>query len=179
MVPFEYIVAIDIYRDPEMDLQIPQSHLAFRMPAGFTRRLNAMEHSEFFTRPQAPAFSSFTARIRASEKLDERYLRLMARRLSSPASRACTERYRYRKFKGISLPTNSMRPIDRRWFARFSSRVLNPKPDRLAMFLKPFLSSMDRSNRLPRPRLAGHALSSLRRHRPAPTSYSSYRSSVG
>lgn len=99
----------------------------------------------FFTRPQAPAFSSFTARIRASEKLDERYLRLMARRLSSPASRACTERYRYRKFKGISLPTNSMRPIDRRWFARFSSRVLNPKPDRLAMFLKPFLSSMDRS----------------------------------
>ena len=128
MLPFEYIVAIDIYRDPEMDLQIPQSHLAFRMPAGFTRRLNAMEHSEFFTRPQAPAFSSFTARIRASEKLDERYLRLMARRLSSPASRACTERYRYRKFKGISLPTNSMRPIDRRWFARFSSRVLNPKP---------------------------------------------------
>lgn len=41
MVPFEYIVAIDIYRDPEMDLQIPQSHLAFRMPAGFTRRLSA------------------------------------------------------------------------------------------------------------------------------------------
>ena len=36
MLPFEYIVAIDIYRDPEMDLQIPQSHLAFRIPAGFT-----------------------------------------------------------------------------------------------------------------------------------------------
>lgn len=151
----------------------------FECPRDLPGVSTRMEHSEFFTRPQAPAFSSFTARIRASEKLDERYLRLMARRLSSPASRACTERYRYRKFKGISLPTNSMRPIDRRWFARFSSRVLNPKPDRLAMFLKPFLSSMDRSNRLPRPRLAGHALSSLRRHRPAPTSYSSYRSSVG
>jgi hypothetical protein len=37
----KYIVAIDIYRDPEMDLQIPQSHLAFRIPAGFTGRLSA------------------------------------------------------------------------------------------------------------------------------------------
>jgi hypothetical protein len=32
----EYIVPGDIYRDPEMDLQLPQSHLAFRIPGGFS-----------------------------------------------------------------------------------------------------------------------------------------------
>ena len=41
MLPLKYIVAGDFYRDPQMDLQLPRSHLAFRIPAGFTGRLSA------------------------------------------------------------------------------------------------------------------------------------------
>lgn len=39
----------EIYREPEVDLQLPTSHLAFRLPAGFTGRLAANETFKIFS----------------------------------------------------------------------------------------------------------------------------------
>jgi hypothetical protein len=40
-MPLKYVVPGEIYRDAEMDLQLPRSHLAFRVPTGSTGRLSA------------------------------------------------------------------------------------------------------------------------------------------
>jgi hypothetical protein len=45
----EVVVAGAIYRDPQMDLQLPGSHLALRIPAGFTGRLSADGAFEIFS----------------------------------------------------------------------------------------------------------------------------------
>lgn len=75
MLPFEYIVAIGIYRDPEMDLQIPQSHLAFE----FTRVYRAGERGWSIQDFSLDRSSCFVFVPRAVKKLpknwDERDLR--------------------------------------------------------------------------------------------------------
>src|SRR5258705_12723907 len=40
-MPLKYVVPGEIYRDAEMDLQLPRSPLAFRVPSGSTGRLSA------------------------------------------------------------------------------------------------------------------------------------------
>ena len=45
----EYIRPGEIYREPGVDLQLPTSHLAFRLPVGFTGRLAANETFKIFS----------------------------------------------------------------------------------------------------------------------------------
>jgi hypothetical protein len=144
----KYIVAGDIYRDREMDLQIPQSHLALRIPAGFTGRLGADGAFKIFSGDRK--LSCFVFVHSADKKFPKNWTSATFALDGETLVAASEQKHAqsdtvYRMFKGADIIAYKFEKTNRQGAGLHgSAAALKSEADRLAKFLKPFLSSMHR-----------------------------------
>jgi hypothetical protein len=144
----KYIVPGDIYRDPEMDLQLPQSHLAFRIPAGFSGRLSADGAFKIFSADRKLSCFLFvhgagtklpTNWMSASFALDGETLVAVGEQKHAQSDTV------YRTFQGTKILAYKFAKTNRLGAGLHgSAAALYSDADRLSKFLKPFLSSLHR-----------------------------------
>ncbi|MEX0805582.1 MAG: hypothetical protein WD688_20040 [Candidatus Binatia bacterium] len=144
----KYIVPGDIYRDPQMDLQLPQSHLAFRIPAGFSGRLSANGAFKIFSADRK--LSCFVFVHGAGKKLPTNWMTVNFALDGETLVAAGEQKHAqsdtvYRTFEGAKILAYRFEKTNRQGAGLHgSAAALKSEADRLTKFLKPFLSSLHR-----------------------------------
>ena len=154
-VSSKYVVAGEIYRDAEMDLQLPRSHLAFRIPAGSSGRLSADGAFKIFSSDRN--LSCFVFVHGAGEALPTNWMS-DAFALDGETLVAVGEQTHaqsdtvYRAFEGATLLAYKFEKTNRQGAGFHGSAVaLKSEADRLSVFLKPILSSLHRGEAVSSP----------------------------
>jgi hypothetical protein len=148
MLPLKYVVAGDIYRDPGLDLQLPQSHLAFRIPAGFTGRLSADGAFKIFSADRK--LSCFLFVHGAGTKLPTNWMTASFALNGETLVAAGEQKHAqsdtvYRTFEGAKILAFKFAKTNRRGTGLHgSAAALKSEADRLSTFLKPFLTALHR-----------------------------------
>ena len=137
-----------IYFEPGVDLQLPESHLAFRLPPDFTGRLAADGTFKIFSADCQ--LSCFVFVHGSGTPLPANWMsaeftidgeKLVA---TGPLKHAQSDLV-YRSFEGDRLLCYKFEKTNRRGAGLHgSAAVLKTEADRLTAFLKPFLSSFHR-----------------------------------
>ena len=144
----KYVVAGDIYRDPGLDLQLPQSHLAFRISAGFTGRLSADGAFKIFSADRK--LSCFLFVHGAGTKLPTNWMTASFALNGETLVAAGEQKHAqsdtvYRTFEGAKILAFKFAKTNRRGTGLHgSAAALKSEADRLSKFLKPFLSALHR-----------------------------------
>ena len=143
-----YIVPGKIYRDAEMDLQLPHSHLAFRVPAGFAGRLSANGAFKSFSADRKLSCFVFvhgadrtlpTNWMSATFVLDGETLIAVGEQKHAQSDTV------YRAFEGANILAYKFKKTNRQGAGLDgSAAALKSEADRLSTFLKTFLSSLHR-----------------------------------
>jgi hypothetical protein len=144
----KYIVPGDIYRDPKTDLQLPQSHLAFRSPAGFTGRLSKDGAFKIFSDDRKLSCFLFvhgvgkklpTKWMSADFVLDGETLVAVGEQKHAQSDTV------YRMFEGRKIIAYKFEKTNRQGAGLHgSAAAVKSDADRLTAFLKPFLSTIHR-----------------------------------
>ena len=144
----KYVVPGDIYRDPQMDLQLPQSHLAFRVPAGFTGRLSADGAFKIFSADRKLSCFMFVHGVgknlpanwmTAGFALDGETLVAVGEQKHAQSDTV------YRTFEGPKIFAYKFQKTNQRGAGLHgSAAALKSDADRLSKFLKPFLAFLHR-----------------------------------
>ena len=137
-----------IYREPGVDLQVPESHLAFRLPPNFTGRLVADGTFKFFSADRQLSCFVFvhspgtplTANWMSAEfAIDDEKL------VATVPLKHTQSDLVYRSFEGDRLLCYKLEKTNRRGAGLHGSAAgFKTEADRLTAFLKPFLSSFHR-----------------------------------
>jgi hypothetical protein len=144
----KYVRPGEIYCGPEADLQLPKSHLAFRLPSGFNGRLAANEMFKIFSAdrdlscfvfihsPEAPLPENW---ISAEFTIDGEKL------VATGELKHAQSDLIYRSFEGDKILCYKFEKTNRRGAGLHgSAAALKTDAGRLMAFLKPFLSSFHR-----------------------------------
>jgi len=144
----KYIVAGEVYRDAEVDLQLPRSHLAFRLPAGCTGRLSGNGAFKIFSVDRRLSCFVFVhgadgARpadwMRADFALDGETLVAVGEQKHAQSDTV------YRAFEGPTLSAFKFEKTNRQGAGLHgSAAALKPEAEPLVRFLKRFLASLHR-----------------------------------
>lgn len=148
MASLKYIVPGEIYRDAEMDLQLPRSHLAFRVPAGSTGRLGANGAFKIFSAGRNLSCFVFAHGpdralpanwMGATFALDGEALVAVGEQKHAQSDTV------YRAFEGAKLLAYKFEKTNRQGAGLHgSAAALRSEADRLSAFLAVFLSSLHR-----------------------------------
>ena len=154
-VSSKYVVAGKIYRDAEMDLQLPRFHLAFRIPAGSSGRLSANGAFKIFSSDRNLSCFVFvhgaggalpTNWMSDAFALDGETLVAVGEQKHAQSD---TE---YRAFEGATLLAYKFEKTNRQGAGLPGSAIaLKSEADRLSVFLKPILSSLYRGEAVSSP----------------------------
>lgn len=145
-----YIVPGEIYSDAEMDLQLPHSHLAFRVPAGFTGRLSANGAFKSFSADRK--LSCFVFVHGADRTLPTHWMSapfvLEGETLIAVGEQKHAQSDTvYRAFEGATILAYKFEKTNRQGAGLDgSAAALKSEADRLSTFLKSFLSSLHRGD---------------------------------
>jgi hypothetical protein len=147
-MPLKYVVPGEIYRDAEMDLQLPRSHLAFRIPTGSTGRLSANGAFKVFSGDRN--LSCFVFVHGAGEALPTNWLS-DSLALDGETLVAVGEQKHaqsdtvYRAFEGATVLAYKFAKTNRHGAGLHGSAAApKSEADRLSTFLKAVLSSFHR-----------------------------------
>jgi hypothetical protein len=144
----EYVRPGEIYSEPEVDLQLPKSHLAFRLPAGFNGRLAANETFKIFSADRDLSCFVFIHGLDAPLPVNwmSAEFTLEGETLVATGElKHAQSDLIYRLFEGDKILCYKFEKTNRRGAGLHgSAAALKTDADRLMTFLKPFLSSFHR-----------------------------------
>jgi hypothetical protein len=151
----KYIVPGEVYRDGETDLQLPRSHLAFRIPPGSTGRLGADGAFKIFSadrRLSCFVFVHGAGAPRPANWMSTDFALDGETLVAAGEQKHAQSDTVYRAFEGATLGACKFEKTNRQGAGLHgSAAALKSEAEPLSGFLKAFLASLHRGEAAPAP----------------------------